>query len=207
MINYTDLASAIPRWLHRDDLAATDINDFVNLAEANLVRKFTEKGVQQLEKRVTATVAAGANRVGLPTDFLQMRGIQLNSNPVRALQYKSPQAIDDLLLQSQASRPVYFTLTDCEIQFDTLADITYTLEISYYYRPALLAAGNVTNTLTTISIDAVFYGALLEASGFMIVDPGVEAKWKGRYDEAVNTVIRAAWMGKHSGSAMAVSIL
>lgn len=207
LINYTDLAAAIPSWLHRDDLLAADINNFVNLAEANLVRLYIERGVQQLERRSTAAVASGVNRIALPTDYYRMRGVQLNTNPVRALQYKTPEAIDSLLSQSATSRPCYYTITDCEIQFDSLTDAPYTLELAYYYKPPVLSTGNLTNTLTTLGIDAVFYGALLEACGFLQVDPNVELKWKGRYDLAVQSVMNVSWMGKHSGSAMAVSIL
>ena len=47
LANYTDLAAAIPSWLHRDDLLAPDINNFVNLAEANLVRELVKRGVRE----------------------------------------------------------------------------------------------------------------------------------------------------------------
>jgi hypothetical protein len=207
LVNYTDLAAAIPSWLHRDDLLAADINNFVNLAEANLVRKLAAKGVQQLERRSTATMTSGINRVALPTDFLRMRGVQINTNPVRSLVYKTPEAIDELMRQSRTGKPTFFTMTDCEIQFDTLTDAAYTLEIAYYYRPTLLSSGNLTNTLTTISIDAVFYGALLEAGGFMFIDPNIELKWKGRYDLAIESVLMSSWMGKHSGSSLAVTVI
>jgi hypothetical protein len=207
LANYNDLAAAIPSWLHRDDLLAADINNFVNLCEANLVRELVKRGVREFEKRATATVAAGANRVGLPTDFLQMRNIQLNSNPVRNLTYKTPEAIDDLGGQGTSYRPTFFTLTDCEIQFDCLSDATYTLEVAYLYRPTLLSTGNLTNLFTTQAMDALLFGSLLEACAFIQVDPETELKWKGRYDIAVKGFVDLSWEGKHSGSSLAVSIL
>jgi hypothetical protein len=76
--NYTDLKATIASYLARSDLTA-QIPDFIQLAETRLRR---ELRIRQMLKVVTTATVAGDSTVELPSDYLQMRDLHMNTNPV-----------------------------------------------------------------------------------------------------------------------------
>ena len=87
---YAELKTAVANWLDRSDL--TDrVPEFITLAEARIGRKLRVRGV---EERATTPLVGSQEYYALPSDFLEARNVQINSNPVQVLTYRTPQQLD-----------------------------------------------------------------------------------------------------------------
>jgi len=79
--NYTELQASIADFLNRSDLTSV-ITDFITMCEAELNR---ELRVREMSVRTRAPI--NSQYVKLPEDFLSMRNIELQTDPVTSLQY------------------------------------------------------------------------------------------------------------------------
>jgi len=200
---FTELKDALADWLDRSDL--TDrIPDFITLAEARLNRDLR---IRPMEVRSTMTTTADQRYFNLPGGYLQMRNIQLNTNPITPLEYITPEMLDRLYGGDTTGKPRAYTLIGDEIQLAPIPDSTYTLEMAFYEKFTALGdgtSGTVTsNWLTTNAPDVLLYGALLEAEPFIKNDERI-ALWLNAFNSAIRKVQDADAKDRHSGSAMRV---
>ena len=196
---YANLKTAIADWLDRSDL--TDrIPDFIALAEARLNR---ELRIRPMEVRSTLTLTAGQRYFSLPGGYLQMRNIQLNTNPVTPLEYITPEMLDRLYGSNTSGKPKAYSLIGDEIQLAPIPDSAYTLEVAYYEKFTPLSTDVTTNWLTENAPDVLLYGALIEAEPFIKNDERMPL-WLNAYKEAVDKIQKADDRDRHSGSQMRV---
>ena len=200
---FTELKDAIADWLDRSDL--TDrIPDFITLAEARLNRDLR---IRPMEVRSSMETTAGQRYFNLPGGYLQMRNMQINSNPITPLEYITPEMLDRLYGSDTTGKPKAYTLIGDEIQLAPIPDSTYTLEMAFYEKFTPLGdgtSGTVTsNWLTTNAPDVLLYGALLEAEPFIKNDERI-ALWLNAYNGAVKKIQDADARDRHSGSAMRI---
>jgi len=200
---YTELKTAIADWLDRSDL--TDrIPDFIALAEARISRDLR---IRAMEVRSTMTTTASKRYFNLPGGYLQMRNIQLNTDPIAALEYITPEMLDRLYGGSSTGQPRAYTLIGDEIQLAPVPDSAYTLEMAFYEKFTALGdgtSGTVTNNwLTNNAPDVLLYGALLEAEPFIKNDERIPV-WLNAYKEAIDKIQKADARDRHSGSQMRV---
>ena len=200
---FTELKDAIADWLDRSDLTAR-IPDFIALAEARINRDLR---IRPMEVRSTMTTTAGNQYFNLPGGYIQMRNIQLNTNPTTPLEYITPEMLDRLYGSSTTGKPRAYTLIGDEIQLAPIPDSAYTLEMAFYEKFTALGdgtSGTVTNNwLTTNAPDILLYGALMEAEPFIKNDERV-AVWLNGYGNAIDKLQKADQRDRHSGSAMRV---
>lgn len=194
LATYTDLQAAVASWLARSDLT-TPIPDFIALCEAKLNRLLR---CRQQEQRSTATAT---EYMELPTGFLELRNIQLNTSPKTVLEMVSPDEID-LDYSTVTGKPLVYCLLANQIQLGPAPDSTYTVEIDYYEVIPPLAS-NSTNWLLTAAPDIYLYGSLLEASIYMIDDPRVPG-WNAAYTQVLQQLQSADRRARWSGSRLAV---
>lgn len=196
---YANLKTAIADWLDRSDL--TDrIPDFIALAEARLNR---ELRIRPMEVRSTLTLTAGQRYFALPGGYLQMRNIQLNTNPVTPLEYITPEMLDRLYGSNTSGKPKAYSLIGDEIQLAPIPDTDYTLEVAYYEKFTPLSTDVTTNWLTENAPDVLLYGALVEAEPFIKNDERMPL-WLNAYKEAIDKIQKADDRDRHSGSQMRV---
>jgi hypothetical protein len=155
--SYSALRTAIITWTHRQDLGAA-IDDFIDLTENRLNRDLR---VSQMEVRATAP--ADSEYLALPTDFLALRNIQLNTSPVRELVFVAPAEMDRLA--DNDNTLVRYTIVGDEIQLN--ATSSYSLEISYYAKIPALDDTNTTNWVIDTHPDVYLYGCLAEAFSYI----------------------------------------
>jgi hypothetical protein len=200
---FTELKDAVADWLDRSDLTAR-IPDFITLAEARVNRDLR---IRAMEVRSTMTTTAGKQYFNLPTNYIQMRNIQLNTNPVTPLEYITPEMMDRLYGSSTTGKPRAYTLIGDEIQLSPIPDSTYSLEMAFYEKFAPLGDGTggsvVSNWLTSNAPDVLLYGSLLEAEPFIKNDERIGV-WVNAYNSAVTKIQSADARDRHSGSAMRV---
>ncbi len=200
---FTELKDALADWLDRSDL--TDrIPDFITLAEARLNR---DVRIRPMEVRSSMETTAGQRYFNLPGGYLQMRNMQINSNPITPLEYITPEMLDRLYGSDTTGKPKAYTLIGDEIQLAPIPDSDYTVEMAFYEKFTPLGdgtSGTVTsNWLTTNAPDVLLYGALLEAEPFIKNDERI-ALWLNAYNSAVKKIQDADARDRHSGSAMRI---
>ena len=136
-----------------------------------------------METRVTSSVST--EYVALPTGFLAIRNIQLNSDPKRRLEYVTPDYIDKNYPKGDVAEPKFYTIVGGEIQLAPPPDGTYTLEISYFKKLDL--ATDTTNWVLTNAPRVYYYGALMEAAAHLKNDKRVPM-WAGMLEAAIREV-------------------
>jgi|TARA_R110002049_G_scaffold253764_1_gene429192 hypothetical protein len=200
---FTELKDAIADWLDRSDLTAR-IPDFIALAEARINR---ELRIRPMEVRSIMYTTSGQKYFNLPGGYIQMRNIQLNTNPTQPLEYITPEMLDRLYGSNTTGKPKAYTLIGDEIQLSPIPDSAYELEMAFYEKFTSLGdgtSGTVTsNWLTKNAPDILLYGALMEAEPFIKNDERV-AVWLNGYGNAVDKLQKADQRDRHSGSAMRV---
>ena len=184
---FTELKDAIADWLDRSDLTAR-IPDFIALAEARINR---ELRIRPMEVRSTMTTTSGNQYFNLPGGYIQMRNIQLNTNPTTPLEYITPEMLDRLYGSSTTGKPRAYTLIGDEIQLAPIPDSAYTLEMAFYEKFTALGdgtSGTVTNNwLTANAPDILLYGALMEAEPFIKNDERIQT-FTAQYKEELDSM-------------------
>ena len=200
---FTELKDAIADWLDRSDLTAR-IPDFIALAEARINR---ELRIRPMEVRSTMYATVDQQYFNLPGGYIQMRNIQLNTNPTTPLEYITPEMLDRLYGSTTTGKPRAYTLIGDEIQLAPIPDSAYQLEMAFYEKFTPLgdgSAGTVTsNWLTANAPDILLYGALMEAEPFIKNDERIPV-WLNGYSNAIDKLQRQDQRDRHSGSAMRV---
>jgi len=200
---FTELKDAVADWLDRSDLTAR-IPDFITLAEARISRDLR---IRPMEVRSIMYTSSGQKYFNLPGGYLQMRNIQLNTNPTQPLEYITPEMLDRLYGSNTTGKPRAYTLIGDEIQLSPIPDSAYELEMAFYEKFTALGDGTsgtvTTNYLTKNAPDVLLYGALMEAEPFIKNDERL-AVWLNGYSNAVDKLQKADQQDRHSGSAMRV---
>lgn len=192
--NYTDLQATIASYIGRTDLTSV-IPDFITLAETRIARQLRTR---QMLKSATATMTAGDNTVGLPSDFLEMRDLYVQGNPRIVVTYLTPSAFTRDARAMDSGKPVYYTILGAELCFAPIPDAAYVLDMLYFYKPDALSSTVPSNVFLANYADALLYGALAESEPYLMNDARVQT-WAGLYDRAINNIIGADENSEYSG--------
>ena len=200
---FTELKDAVADWLDRSDLTAR-IPDFITLAEARLNRDLR---IRPMEVRSSMETTSGQRYFNLPGGYLQMRNMQMNTNPITPLEYITPEMLDRLYGSDTTGKPRAYSLIGDEIQLAPIPDSDYTIEMAFYEKFTPLGdgtSGTVTNNWLTLNApDVLLYGSLLEAEPFIKNDERISL-WLNAYNGAIRKLQDADGRDRHSGSAMRV---
>ena len=197
---YSDLQSTIATYLARTDLTSV-IPDFIRLAEQRLSRDLR---IRQMLAVSTATTTAGDTTVGLPTDFMEMRDIHLNTTPISGLTYMAPNNFYRKARVTDSGKPVNYTTLAQEIQLAPVPDAEYTLQMLYYAQPTVLSVNNPSNVWLAYCIDALLYASLAEAEPYLMNDGRIQT-WAALYQRAVDAISTADQSSEYSGQPMAMT--
>tara|TARA_R110002020_G_scaffold4282_2_gene19060 strand:- start:793 stop:1419 length:627 start_codon:yes stop_codon:yes gene_type:complete len=197
--NYTELKTAVANWLDRDDL--TDrIPEFIALAESRFNRLLR---IRAMESKQTASTVSGQQSLALPSRFLQMRNLQINTSPVTPMQYVTPEIFDRLYGGSSNGTPKFYTIIANELQLGPTPDTVQTVEMLFYERFENLSGTVTTNWVITNAPDVYLYGAMLEAEPFIMNDPRVQL-WATAFQQSIADIQEQDNKDRHSGSALRV---
>ena len=191
---YSDLKTTIANYLGRSDLTA-QIPDFIRLAEDRLRR---ELRIRQMLKVVTSNTTGGDATVSLPADFLQIRDLHIDGNPVYTLEYMSPSIFYRNARTAESGVPVNYTVLASEFIFAPQPDAAYTLKMLYYAKPTYLSDANTSNVFLANCADALLYGALAEAEPYLMNDARIPV-WASLYDRAVANISAADEGAEYAG--------
>ena len=198
--NYSDLKATIASYLARTDLTA-QIPDFIQLAETRLRR---ELRIRQMLKVVTTTTVANDSTVELPSDYLQMRDLHINTNPIQTIEYISPSNFYRNTWSAVNGLPRQYTVLAQEFQFAPLPDSNYTLQMMYYAAPQYLSSTNSSNVFLANCPDLLLYGALGEAEPYLMNDARL-ATWAQMYDRGLSALTVSDDQGEYGGSPLSIT--
>ena len=199
--NYSELKTACANWMDRSDL--TDrIPEFIALAEARYNRLLR---IRAMESKQTANTVAGQRSLALPTRFLQMRNLQMNTSPVTPMQYVTPEIYDRLYGGGNSSGiPNFYTVISNELQLGPKPSTAQEIEMLFYEKFESLSDTVTTNWMLTNAPDVYLYGSLIEAEPFIMND-GRLALWQNQFEMAISSIQDADQRDRHSGSALRVT--
>lgn len=198
--SYSELKSTVASYLARNDLTAV-IPDFIRLAEERLRRDLR---IRQMLVVATANTTGGDSTVGLPTDFLEMRDIHVNLNPVVQLSYKAPNAFYSSGKSGLSGKPTEYTVLASEFQLAPIPDDSYTLQMLYYAKPALLSDSNASNVFLANCPDALLYASLGEAEPYLMNDARLQT-WAALYERAITAINTSDQSSEYGGQPMSMS--
>lgn len=198
LTNYTDLLASVASWTSRADLTSI-IPDFVLLAEAEFNRDLRTRN-----QETSATITQVAGVATLPSDFLELRRIYLNTTPLVELEYLPPEQfyLKFPTMNNWIGSPSrYYTIESGNIllsETNTQNDI----KVLYYAKiPALVT--NSTNWLMTAYPD-LYLATTMTAACYKTKDQTGMALWSARAGAITAQLQEADKRGKFSGSAMRV---
>lgn len=197
---YSGLKATIAEYLARSDLTA-QIPNFIELGEVRLRRDLR---VRQMLKVATTQATPNTSTVELPSDFLQMRDLHINTTPITTLEYLSPSAFYRNSYSSTTGLPTKYTILAEEFQFAPIPDSDYTLQMIYYANPPFLSDSNTTNTFTNVCPDLLLYASLAEAEPYLMNDQRVQT-WAALYDRGLNALTVSDDQGEYSASPIAIT--
>jgi hypothetical protein len=197
---YSELKTTIASYLARSDLTAM-IPTFIQLAELRLRR---ELRTRQMLVVATASTTGGDSTVGLPTDFLAMRDIHVNTNPITTLAYAAPNAFYNSYRATESGKPTEYTVLATELQLSPIPDSTYQLQMLYYAQPYFMSDSNPSNVFLVNFPDALLYAALGEAEPYLMNDARLQT-WASLYDRAITSITISDQSSEYSGQPMSMS--
>ena len=199
--NYSDLKTEIANYLGRSDLTA-QIPTFIQLAEKRLERDLR---IKPMLKVVEATMTAGDSTVGMPSDFLSMKDIHIESNPIRTLKFQSTNNFYRNARVNDRGVPVDYTLLGSEFKLAPTPDSAYTLRMVYYYKPDILSDSNTSNLFLANCPDLLLYGALAEAEPYLMNDERIQT-WASLYDRGLASLRASDDDSEYPSSPMSITL-
>ena len=191
---YSELKTSIANFLARDDLTS-QIPDFIRLAEARMSR---ELDARSMEKRATATTFAGDSYISLPTDLREIRNVQLNTDPVKTLEYYTVQMINTDYAGQGQGKPKAYSIVGTEILLRPIPDAAYTLEIVYGENVQALSDEDTNNTILIRHPDAYLYGSLMNAYTYLM-DETRASQYDQLFTRIMNEIIRDTEKARYGG--------
>lgn len=185
LTTYSELQDSVADWLNRTDLT-TQIVDFITLAETEISRwaRFWWN-----EKRAYAVPTSAF--IALPTDYVGMRNVQWNYSNYRIpLEQVSPELVDRYEMLTSEGLPQFYCVQDGQIELRPSPNSgnTTQIEISYYFKPAVLTDTNTTNELLENAPDLLLYACLMIGAKITLDDKRY-ALYSAEYQQAKRDLI------------------
>ena len=199
---YTELKSVVADYLARTDLT-TQIPDFITLAEVRLKRDLR---IRQMLKVATASMTVSDSTVALPSDFLAIRDMHLDTNPASSLEYLSPSSFFSNAHTTNLGIPTKYTVLASEFQFAPIPDSAYTVQILYYALPTPLSSSVSSNVFLSTCPDLLLYAALGEAEPYLINDARIQT-WAALYDRGLASLSSSDESSEYAGSPLVMTTL
>lgn len=194
--NYGTLKTELASFLNRTDLAAISPS-FITSAHNKLNRDLR---VRDMVTRATATLDSEYS--AFPADFLEIRDIRINTDPVQTLEFITPdqQNVERNRWGNTAGQPKYFTVMGSTWQvFPTPDSTTYTAEMAYYQKIPVMTLDADTNWLLTKCPDVYLYGSLVHAEPYLNNDERVVI-WQTLFRDAFQSLEKEDERTKYGGS-------
>jgi hypothetical protein len=198
--SYDNLKTNIADYLARSDL--TDkIPMFVSLAEKRLNRDLR---LRQMLQQSTYSLTSGY-KVPTPTDFLEMKDIHIDANPVVNLNFKTVSQFYRLGNSSTTGQPINYTLVSDNFVLAPRPVSGATINMTYYKIPKVLSDTNPSNEYLEVCPDLLLYASLVESTPFLMNDERL-ATWEALYTRGLTSITKSDEQSEFPAQPLAVQI-
>lgn len=156
-------------------------------------------------KNVTTTTTSGDSTVQLPSDFLQMRDLYIDGDPLQPVIYLTPALFTSNAQSTYAGKPTRYTILENEFKFAPYPDSNYTLYMLYYASPPYLSDTQTTNVWTVNAMDCLLYATLGEAEPYLMNDARL-ATWAGLYQRGITSLTKSDDDAEFSASPLTMRV-
>jgi hypothetical protein len=169
IMTYDSLVLNIQQYMERNDADfIAQIPNLIALAESSIV--------------VNTTLLENQNVLDKPARWRKTVSMKVNGQPV---QLRSQDYVAQYSSESSAGQPLYYADYDySHWNFAPLPDQAYPVEIIYYSEIQPLDSENQQNLWTSVAPQAMLYGALLQAQGYLKALDKLPV-WKQYYTDAI----------------------
>jgi len=205
---YTELQAAVANWLARGDLTSR-IPEYIAMCEGWIAFgldmgaiKIPPLRIRAMEATATPSMVAGTATVALPTRYVAMRNIYIDTNPKRKLTPVSPE--QRLFEKPYASNgiPEVFSIEGDNIVLGDVPNSADALSILYYQRFAPFSAGADTNWLLTNAPNVYLFGALYASS--TMTGNKMGPAWLASFAGSINALNEADKSDRYSGGVLTI---
>lgn len=163
---YSELKTAIANHANRYDLTSV-IPDFITMGATRIFYGSKEAPFEVEPLRVrameySADLTVNGQGVALPSSFLQVRRLYINSSTVRLCKFVAPDLFWKTYISTNTGIPQSFTIEGENLLFGPTPDTTYTGKILYYKKFAAFSGDSDTDWLLTNAPGAYLQAALVE---------------------------------------------
>jgi len=183
IMTYDSLVANIIDYMERDDADfVAQIPNLIALAESSIAAELkTFLQLIVVETNLTSNVAV----LNKPTRWRKTVSMKINGQPVLL---RSQDYIAQYQSESSTGQPLYYADYDYNNwNFAPVPDQSYPVEIIYYAEIQPLDQSNQQNLWTAIAPQAMLYGALLQAQGYLKALDKLDM-WKKYYADAISAL-------------------
>ena len=182
-MTYDSLVLNIQQYMERDDADfIAQIPNLIALAESSIAAEL--KTYMQLIV-VETNLATNQTILNKPARWRKTISMKVNGQPVLL---RSQDYVSQYLSESNGGKPVYYADYDySNWNFAPAPDQSYPVEIIYYAEIQPLDENNQQNLWTSIAPQAMLYGALLQAQGYLKALDKLPV-WKSYYTDAITAL-------------------
>ena len=183
IMNYNSLVLNIQQYMERDDADfIAQIPNLIALAESSIAAEL--KTYLQLIV-VETNLATNQTVLNKPSRWRKTVSMKVNGKPILM---RSQDYVAQYLSESTGGQPLYYSEYDYNNwNFAPAPDTSYPVEIIYYAEVQPLDETNQQNLWTAIAPQAMLYGTLLQAQGYLKALDKLPV-WKGYYTDAINAL-------------------
>lgn len=182
VMTYDSLVQDVIRYMERDDASFVEqIPRLIMLAEQEIATQV--KTLWQLSVVETTLLTGSQGRVlEKPARWRKTISMKVNGQPI---QHRSQDYVALVGTQTGIGVPQYYADYDYNHwAFAPTPDAPYSVEIVYYERVQPLDSANQQNLITREAPQALLFGTLLQAQGYLKNDSKL-AVWKQYYDTSM----------------------
>ena len=198
--SYDNLKTNIADYLARSDLTEK-IPMFVSLAEKRLNRDLR---LRQMLQQSTYSLTSGY-KVPTPTDFLEMKDIHIDANPVINLNFKTVSQFYRLGTSSSTGQPINYTLVSDNFVLAPRPTGSSTINMTYYKIPKVLSDTNPSNEYLEVCPDLLLYASLVESAPFLMNDERL-ATWEALYTRGLTSITKSDEQSEFPAQPLAVQL-
>ena len=188
-----------------DYLARNDLNDkipmFVALAEKRLNRDLR---LRQTLQQSTYTLDSGF-QVPTPSDFLEMKDIHIDANPIVNLNFKTVSQFYRLDNVSGSGNPINYTLVSNNFVLAPRPTGSSVINMTYYKIPKVLSDTNSSNEYLDVCPDLLLYASLVESAPFLMNDERLTT-WEALYTRGLTSITKSDEQSEFPAQPLAVQI-
>lgn len=161
---YAELQAAILAELdHNAAETIAAIPDRIKFVENDIIRTLT---VEQMEKRAYAMTVSAQAELALPSDYVAMRYLQLDTDETQPLVMMQPHELRSNFPESEVGEPTHFAVVGGQLIFGPVPNQEMRVRMGYYAFDRLSDA-NTSNWVLLNHTDVYLFGALMHMNRFV----------------------------------------